>query len=202
MIRINLLSVREIRAEFGRRQELTIAGVSLALTLALALGVHLFQSIQLSKLEKEQEGLGKEIGLLNAKVKEVGDLRKNISDLKAKNQVIEDLMKKKTGPVRIMESLSSATPSRLWLMEFKETGGNLAISGLAVDNQTIADFLKALAASAHFKNVELVETTQIEQEGVPLKKFSLKSSLLYQLPAPPAAEKPGVTPPVKEGTKG
>lgn len=201
MIRINLLPVRQIRAEFGRRQELAIAGVCAGVTVVLALGVHLFQWNYLSKLERERDELRKETVALNAKVKEVGDLRKQISDLKAKNQVIEELMKKKSGPVRVMESLSAATPPRLWLTEFKETGGNLSISGLAVDNQTIADFLKALAGSGHFKDVELVETTQIEQQGVPLKKFSLKSNLLYQLP-PPSPQKAEAAPAVKEEKKG
>ena len=201
MIRINLLPVRQIRAEFGRRQELTIAGVCVGLTVVLALGVHLFQWNYLSKFEKERDELRKEIVTLNAKVKEVGDLRKQISDLKAKNQVIEELMKKKSGPVRVMESLSAATPPRLWLTEFKETGGNLSMSGLAVDNQTIADFLKALAGSGHFKDVELVETTQIEQQGVPLKKFSIKSTLLYQ-PPPPSPQKAEAAPAVKEEKKG
>jgi len=199
MIRINLLPVREIRAQFGRRQQLTIAGIAFGITGVLALGAHLIQWNQLSKLEKERGELQGEIKALNSKVKEVSDLRKQISDLRAKKKVIDELTTKKTGPVRVMESLSSATPARLWLTEFKETGGSLAMSGMAVDNQTIADFLKALANTSYFRNVELVETTQVEQEGVPLKKFSIKSTLLYQSPS---SEKAEAAPAVKEEKKG
>jgi type IV pilus assembly protein PilN len=189
MIRINLLPVRAIRAEFGRRQQLTIAGIAIGITVVLALGAHVLQWNRLSNLQDEREELQGEIQTLNAKVKQVSALRKQIGDLKGKKKVIDELAKKKIGPVRVMESLSSATPARLWLTEFKETAGSLAISGMAVDNQTIADFLKALSASGHFRNVELVETTQVEQEGVQLKKFSVKSGLVYDLPTPPAAEK-------------
>jgi Tfp pilus assembly protein PilN len=84
MIRINLLPVREIRAQFGRRQQLNIAGIALGITGVLALGVHLIQWNHLSKLEKEREELQGEIKALNSKVKEVSDLRKQISDLRAK----------------------------------------------------------------------------------------------------------------------
>jgi len=59
----------------------------------------------------------------------------------------------------------------------------LSISGMAVDNQTIAGFLKALAASPYFENVELGETTQVEKnKQSTLKKFVMRSKLLYRLP--------------------
>jgi type IV pilus assembly protein PilN len=86
-----------------------------------------------------------------------------------------------------MESLSLAAPDRLWVTEFKETSGNLAMTGMAVDNQTVADFLKALSASAYFRDVDLVETTQVQQDKLAMKKFSLRSRLLYQ---PTLAETP------------
>jgi Tfp pilus assembly protein PilN len=82
-----------------------------------------------------------------------------------------------------MESLSAATPPTLWLTEFKETSGKLLITGLAVDNQTVADFLKALATFYYFRDVELVETTEAGPGSGPLKKFSVKSLVNYQPPA-------------------
>ncbi len=192
MIRINLLPVKEITAEVGRRQELLIAGLSLVVTVALTAALFLFQSYRLYGLTKEADGLKKEVEALNVQLKEVGDLQQTVKALEQKIKVIDDLSKKKVGPVKIMESLSLATPPRLWLTEFKESGGNLSITGLAVDNQTVADFLKSLATFAYFPNVDLVETTQVSEEGVPLKKFSIKSQLVYQPAPPPApAQKPG-----------
>lgn len=186
MIRINLLPVKELTAEVGRRQELLIAGFSLVLTVALVVGVYLVQSFRLYGLGTEADGLKKEVETLNVQLKEAGDLQQKVKALEQKIKVIDDLTKKKVGPVKIMESLSLATPSRLWLTEFKESGGNLTINGLAVDNQTVADFLKSLSTFAYFNNVDLVETTQVEQDGVPLKKFSIRSQLLYQPPPAPA----------------
>lgn len=201
MIRINLLPVREIQAEFGRRQEIIIAGVSLGLTLALILGLYLLQSTRLSNLEGDLAELRKESEALSVQAKGVADLKKKIIDLKGKLEVIEELNKKKTGPVRVMESLSAATPSRLWLTQFKESGGDLTLDGLAVDNRTIADFLKALSNFVYFNNVELVETTQVEQEGIPLKKFSIKSNLLYKSSAA-SPQRVDTTPAAKGGKQG
>ena len=191
MIRINLLSVREVRAEVGRRMEYVVAGLSLALTFLLMLVVFLYQFYRSSSVAGELAALRTEIAGMEAQVKEVAELQKKVADVTQKNKVIEDLTKKKAGPVRVMESLSSAMPEKLWLAEFKETGGTLVLTGQAIDNQTVADLLRALQASVYFANVDLVESIQTEPEKTPFKKFSVKSQVLYQGAPPAPAEKPG-----------
>jgi type IV pilus assembly protein PilN len=47
-------------------------------------------------------------------------------------------------PVRILADLSSATPDKLWLTEFADSGGTLKLTGIGVDEQTVADFLRKL----------------------------------------------------------
>lgn len=177
MIRINLLPVREIKAEVGRRQDLVIAGISLGLTLAVVLSVYLFQFFRISGHEKELAALRKEVETLNAQTKEVSELETKIREVKQKLSAIDQLSGRKTGPVHVMESLTSAVPPTLWLTEFVESGGNLSIVGYSVDNQTIADFLKALSSLPHFKNVDLVEAIQDEQQG--RKKFTVRASVSY-----------------------
>ncbi|HEY3306550.1 MAG TPA: PilN domain-containing protein [Candidatus Binatia bacterium] len=198
MIRINLLSAREIKAEIGRRQDLTIAALALGATLGLILIVLLYQLYRTTALSRELASARQEIAAMEAEAREVTELQKKVGDLKQKVKVIEDLRKKKVGPVRVMESLSGATPPRLWLTEFKETSGNLSMNGIAVDNQTVADFLKALSSSDYFKNVELVETSQSEQDKLLLKKFSVRSRLVYQPSvAEPAKDAGAASPPGK-----
>jgi type IV pilus assembly protein PilN len=180
VIRINLLPVKELKAEVVRRRELMIGGFSLALVGALILGVYGYQSRQVSGLETELDELRKELQVLNVKAKDVAELQKKIKEFSGKSKVIEDINKKKSGPLRVMESLSVATPNALWLTEFKEMGGNLAITGVAADNQTIAEFLKALSSYPYFNNTELIETTQNQQAGMPPRRFLIRSRLTYQ----------------------
>ena len=72
-----------------------------------------------------------------------------------------------------------------------------------LDNQTIADFMKAMASSKYFNNVELVETTQGAGASSSLKKFSLKTKIVYRPPeaAPLGAKSNLPTPPKKEEKK-
>jgi type IV pilus assembly protein PilN len=189
MIRINLLPVKALRAEVARRREIIIGSVVLAVVVALLAGAYGYQLYRLSSLQTELATLRSELQALNVKIKEVGDLQNKIKDLRGKTKIIDDLNQKKSGPVLVMESLSNATPGSLWLTDLRESGGNLTMNGLAVDNQTIADFLKSMAASKYFGNVELVETTQGAGPTASLKRFSIKTGVLYR---PPDLVSPGV----------
>jgi type IV pilus assembly protein PilN len=202
MIRVNLLPVKELIAATRRRRELTIGGLVLGVALLIIVGLFSQQYYQISSLNSELAGLRSDIQALNTKVKQVGELQNRIKEFTSKHNVISGLNKKKSGPVGVMESLSAATPARLWLTEFKEIGGRLTINGLAADNPSVADFLKALAAFPYFRDVELVETTQGGQEVGAYKKFSIKSVVSY-LPQPAAADKAGTTKiPAKEEKRG
>jgi len=180
MIRINLLPVKELKAEVSRQREIMLGVLCLATVIVLILGVYLYQLHRVSVLEQDLANLRIELQVLNMKVKDVADLKDKIKEYEGKFTVLENINKKKAGPVRVMQSLSAATPTALWLTEFKEIGGNVTITGVAVDNQTIAEFLKALGSYAFFKETELVETIQSEQIGMPPRRFSIKSKLLYQ----------------------
>jgi type IV pilus assembly protein PilN len=183
MIRVNLLPVKELKAESSRRRDLIIGGLTLGLTALILVGVYFYQSYRRSNLGNELAGLRKEIDALNVKVKEIGDLQIKIKDFASKHKVIDDLNQKKTGPVKVMESLSAATPATLELTEFKETNGSSDIRGLARDNQTVADFLNTLATSGQFKDVELIESIQADEKSGPYKKFAIRARVLYRAPA-------------------
>jgi type IV pilus assembly protein PilN len=201
MIRLNLLPVRELNAESNRRRELAVAGVSLAATTLILLSAYLYQSAQLSRLSNELPALRKEVEILNGKLKELGNLELKVKELRSKHKVIDDLRAQKIGPTLVMDSLAAAVPSSLWLIELKQSGGSLTINGLATDNQSVAEFIRSLSRSGHFKNVELVETTQADEKTGPFKKFSIQSGISYQGPTTPVgASSPSQAAP-KEGKK-
>jgi type IV pilus assembly protein PilN len=198
VIRLNLLPVRQLNAESDRRRDLTVAGISLAVTALILLGIYLYQSAQLSQLAIELPSIRKEVEVLNGKVKELGNLEAKIKELRSKHKVIEDLRGQKMGPTLVMDSLAAAIPSSLWLIELKQNGGSLIINGLAMDNQSVAEFIKSLSRSGHFRNVELIETTQADPKTGPYKKFSVQSAISYRRPATPV----GASAPTQTEPKG
>jgi len=197
MIRVNLLPVKELLAAIRRRRELTTGGIVLGIAGLIIAVLFAHQYYQLTSLNSELANLRNEIQALNSKVKQVGDLQNRIKEFTAKHKVITDLNRKKAGPVGVMQSLSDATPTRLWLTEFKEIGGRLTMNGIAADNQTVADFLKALAKYPYFRDVELVETAQSAQDAGPYKRFAIRASVSY-LPPSATAAAPDAKPTTKQ----
>jgi len=201
MIRINLLPIKQLEAEITRRREITIGAVVLGIAL-LGLGsMHLLQSFQLSGLKTELAQRRGELQALNAKIKEIGDLQNKIKEVKAKNKVIDDLKKKKSGPALVMDNLANATPATLWLTDLNESGGSLTLSGVAVDNKSVADFIYGLEASSHFIRVELIETIEGVGPTAGFKKFAIKTGVRYQSPATAPAREGKTAPTAKRQEK-
>lgn len=179
MIHINLLPVREVEREAGRRQETRLVYLSVALILVLLAGIELGSRMRLAPLKREHAKLQADIIALDKKSIELTKLEIERKDLEEKLKTIATLEAKKVGPVQVLADLSDAAPEQVWLLEFKETGGLATISGLGLDDQTIANFMRKLGASPYFDGVDLVETAASEQDGVQLKRFVVNARLSY-----------------------
>lgn len=179
MIRINLLPVEEAQAAAGRRNELfrtAFVALSFALIMTVA---HVAQWVSLTRANGEVERLTKELLSIQGSYASVQKVEAQKRELREKLKVISELEAKRIGPVRVLEDLSMATPDKLWITEFAETGGNVKISGLGVDEQTVADFMRRLGTSPFFQGVDLEETSLVDQDGIKHKKFVLKGAVNY-----------------------
>lgn len=187
MIRINLLPVREAERALGRRRQLSLLVLSVVVVLLMLALPYSFQARKLAQLDSEIESLRQELARLDQQTREVKDLDRKRAELQAKLRVIEDLKKRRSGPARVLSDLADATPEKLWLTQFTEGTGAANIEGLAMDNQTIAEFMRRLQQSPYFYDVDLVETSQASiQSGTSpapvsssFKKFIVKAHVDY-----------------------
>jgi type IV pilus assembly protein PilN len=179
MIRINLLPVKQAAQAERQRQEVMRVGLLLVLLIALFVLGRVKQGHDLTTTESRIQDVEAAVKALDSQVKDVRDLEAKQKSLDSKLQVIADLGRKRVGPVGVMNDLAKATPDRVWLTDFSETGGAATITGQAVDNQIVAEFLRNLSSSPYFTNVDLVETTQAEVGENKLRKFIVKANINY-----------------------
>jgi len=187
MIRINLQPRKETERQLGQRQQRDLALLGLAVVALIMFVPWFIQGRRLAALDNEIEQVKAEITRYDAQVKEVRDLDALKTELKAKLQVIHDLNEKRVGPARLLNGLSISAPDNLWLVDFRENNGEATLTGMALDNQTIAAFMRQLQGSPYFYNVDLVETTQrgpsIRPGARPLpesfKRFIVKARIDY-----------------------
>lgn len=186
MIRINLLPAKETERAIGQRQQRALAALGLAVALLIMVVPYMIQAARLSALERETKEMQEEIKRYDERVKEVRELDRLKEELQTKLRIIDDLNNKRVGPARVLNDLGLATPDNLWLIDFKETNGNTTITGMALDNQTIALFMRKLQSSSYFHKVDLVETTQSSPvrgvstaPGQTFKRFIINASIDY-----------------------
>jgi type IV pilus assembly protein PilN len=99
--------------------------------------------------------------------------------LQDKLNVINLLRKEKSSSAKILDELSIDKPEKVYFESVKKDGSKLGIEGVALDDETVANFMTNLRKSKLFKNVDLIVSEQIEVSKIPLKKFILSCEIIF-----------------------
>ena len=125
----------------------------------------------------------KKIKQLEPIIKKIEEYKKQKEEISKKIAVIIDLDRYRMAPVVILSDLNRQRPEKLWFTNLKESGQHLTISGVAIDNETIVNFLNNLKQSEPLKNADLTLLRSQKMEGLELKEFTIDCPLdLTSLP--------------------
>jgi type IV pilus assembly protein PilN len=139
-----------------------------------------FISVQsrVNTVRAENADLQEEIRRVEEIAKDVQKKEELKVELQRKLGVIKQLKASKSGPVHMMDELSLATPEKLQLQQLDEQSQRLQLTGVAVSNEVISQFLTNLEQSEYFDDVFLNAIDQVDEEGVKLKNFSISARLV------------------------
>jgi len=115
---------------------------------------------------------------LKEKVGEAADLEAMAKGVQAQLIKVAQLRRSKRGPVRLLDDIANALPARAWLTELSQKENSLKMTGQALDNPTISEFMVKLNASKLVRSVELKESRQEDREGVRIQAFTLAVDLI------------------------
>jgi type IV pilus assembly protein PilN len=169
MVKINLLPIRLELRNKALVEHIVLIGLCVVLTLIFEWFIQATIITQRESLIREVAATKVEIKKLTVEAGEIEKFKQQKQELEKKLDVIQDLNAKKTGPVEVLDELSTLIPDKAWLTSLSNNGDSMVLEGQAVDNTTIATFMKQLQASKHFDNVTLVLS---QQEGGK-QKFSI-----------------------------
>jgi type IV pilus assembly protein PilN len=176
MIRINLL---------GETKDFTayyfIQGLVFTVSVCIAGLVCFFVSTSASNdnlnLVSKKDNLERQAKRLAKKTKEVDGLDKKKKLLSDKLSTIAKLKAQKQAPVLVLDAITQVIPERAWIDTIIKREEGMEFRGTSLDNQTISVFIKQLDDSPFFSGVDLGFSRQVDQDGVPLKQFSLNGKL-------------------------
>ena len=202
MIRINLLPVRHSRRQEAVKNEIVVALIGLALICVAMSGMYLVVHGELSEARAQNRILQQGIDKTRQIVAEVDEQERISQDLNTKLRVIKRLKANRVGPVHMLDELSQATPEKLQLVSVEENQKKVSITGVAVTNEVISDFLGNLEKSDYFSEVYLNAIDQTESGGVKLKEFSISAKLVVPGLAELEAEEAAAKAKAEKGKKG
>jgi type IV pilus assembly protein PilN len=179
MIEINLLPVREARRAADLRQQL----MQLVLVLLIVCGgigfIHSDMTERLVLARARVAQMQRDIDQFKPQLEQVAAFRKKKAQLEKKIDVIDELDRARSGPVRVMSELATRTPERLWLKSVKTASGEIQLKGESLDNELVAVFLRGLSDSEYFEDVDL-DGTKLEGGKGDLRvvSFGIRANLV------------------------
>ncbi|MEX6501381.1 type 4a pilus biogenesis protein PilN [Pseudomonas zhanjiangensis] len=147
MARINLLPWREqLREERKQRFLVTLAGV-----LVVAAGTVFLGDQYLSGAIEHQDArngfVRKEIALLDARIKEISELKTRRQQLLERMKIIQDLQGNRPIIGRVFDQLVRTLPDGVYFTSVKMKGKSIAIVGAAESNNRVSNLMRNLDAS-------------------------------------------------------
>lgn len=174
MLKINLLPVRQLKKRAKARKQLF--GMFLLLFLVLAiLGITgALQAKKISNLGTEIASLQKQKDSFTPTLKKIEKLKKEREELVRRTDIINKLKTDSSLTVRIIDEVANRVDNqRMWLESLQQQTSSLRLSGVALDNQTIAQFMENLKESPFVQDVTLANSSLKIVSGRNLKSFEL-----------------------------
>ncbi|MFA6465789.1 MAG: PilN domain-containing protein [Desulfurivibrionaceae bacterium] len=174
MIRINLLPIRQLKKRQRLKTELLGFAAALVLVLfVLAIGWFALAN-NIANLNDDIAALEKKKQSYQPIIKEIDTLKKEKQLVEQKLDSIKTLQADAQVTVRVLDEVASRTPtSRMWLNSLQQSSGRLQLQGIALDNETIAQYMQQLEASEYFEKTELTSSAQTDVAKQKLKSFAL-----------------------------
>jgi type IV pilus assembly protein PilN len=176
MIRINLLPYRAARKKENVRRQLNIFIGSLVIVFGLIFLVNTYLGNQIKGLNSEIASTKDQVAKYKQINKEIAEIKQKLAVLDRKISVIESLERDRKAPVQNLDSLYHLlVEKRMWYTRMEEKGETIKIGGIAIDNQTVADYMKRVEKSDRFTNVRLasIKQNKSENKNLNLKQFDI-----------------------------
>lgn len=155
MARINLLPWREqLREERKQRFLATLIGV-----LAIAAGVVFLGDQYFSGAIEQQtarnEFIQKEIAVLDARIKEIKELKTRRQQLLERMKIIQDLQGNRPVIARVFDQIVRTLPDGVYFTSLTMAGKNISIEGAAESNNRVSSLMRNLDSSEWLQSPNL-----------------------------------------------
>lgn len=197
MIRINLLPYRAARTKENVRRQVSVFILGMILLLVVLVVGQGFLSARTISMADKLDGLNKEVTMYEATAKKVEEYKAGLQKLQQQIEIVGQLeAKREVPPVLLAKIADMVVTGRMQFKRLMVNDQTVAIDGVTLDNETVAEFMTRLERTGLFTNVSLTSSRQIIELDVEVKEFKLvctrkiEKTAQSEVQAPADAKKP------------
>jgi len=152
------------------------------------------------------------IASIKQSIQDHDQIKAQLAEIEAREKIIQELIAARTGPVQMLVELSNIMsagkgpairsdeyqemlkrdpssgynpewdPRRLWLSSFEEKDREVFLSGEAMSNEDVGEFLRRIKISTYFFDEQLVktQTQKTAETGTVIIAFEIKCNVRYR----------------------
>ena len=174
MIRINLLPFRAARKKENIRRQISVFLLSIIFTSLALYHYHSTLSEDITTLTGQAKAVRTKVHEKQKAAREVDRIKKELDMLKVKMDGIKLVKVRRKEPVQLLDSMTQVIiEKRMWFTRFTANDNTVGITGIALDQKTVADFMIRLENVGLFSNVNLSLLRQITIDELNLKSFEI-----------------------------
>lgn len=189
MILINLLPHREAARKRQKDQFFTQLGLSALLGGVVCGAVFTWYQGQISAQQDRNAFLQAEITRLDAEIKDIAGLQREIASLRARQTAVEDLQGDRNIPVHLLDELVAQLPDGIYLRSMKQEGQSVLLLGVAQSQERVSDLLRNLANSSPWlarpELIEIISANLAVTPRDPRRVYNFSMRVALKRPAAP-----------------
>ena len=173
MIKINLLPQQKRTKTTNIEKSFVDFALRGVLVLGSVFGVDYFFSSQLGELNEGVAARTQTKKLLEKEVAKVNETIQALKDIEGRVKVIKDVRLRQGLPVKFIDEIVVNMPqNKMWVETFTvDSKGNIALTGVALDNQAFVSYVERLRLSKYIASVDTRRTSRRAIDGLGLVSF-------------------------------
>lgn len=180
MLKINLLPVRQLKKRAKAKKQIFGMLFLFLVVIGLVAVAGFMQLQNIKKLNNTITELKKERDSYTPTLKKIAKLKKDQQEFTRRSEIIDKLKTDSSLTVRLIDEVATRIDNqRMWLDSLQQQNATLRLSGVALDNRTIAQFMDQLKASPFVSEVSLTSSSLKIVSGKNLKHFELNCNVSY-----------------------
>ena len=177
MIRVNLLPHRQLKREARQRQFGLMAAFTAIAASAIVFMAYTVINARIDSQSERNARLDAAIVKLDKEIKDIQDLKDQITAMLERKQVVENLQTNRSQAVVVFDELSRQLPEGMYFKSVKQVGDLITLEGVADTNARVATLVRNYNASAWFESPGLVEIKAVTANGQKQNVFTLTVKL-------------------------